>query len=330
LSSSPPSPASFTCGSPRPGFAITGAITASRATPVTYHWVRSDGTSTSPATVTIGTGQTSDVTDSWTPPADNYSGSDTLDITSPVSQSTSIPLSLSCTGTHVLDVIINQGPAAVSGDSGSIPYSVTVTTAGTGPVRFDWATSLAPASGSAGESSGMQTLSGRTSYMIPLTGSFPDGNGCIGAESAVLNVTATGTDGEGVSRSSSAALSCTGSHVTGVTISQGTPDIADGGNSGTLSYTVTVTTDGTGPVAFSWGTAILPSQNGWPADSGSQTLSGQTSYTITVSPPSGFPDGNGCNASPAETYVLTVTATGTDGDAVTQTSSYALDCTNGP
>jgi eukaryotic-like serine/threonine-protein kinase len=311
LSSSPPSPASFTCGSPRPGFTVTGAITASRATPVTYHWVRSDGSSTAPATVSIGTGQTRDVTDFWTPPADDYSGSDTLDVTSPVSQSTSIPLRLSCTGTHVLDVVINQGSASVSGDTGSIPYSVTVTTAGTGPVRFDWATSLDPASGSAGESSGMQTLSGHTSYTIPLTGSFPDGNGCFGAASFVLNVTATGTDGEGVSRSSDYTLSCTGSHVTGVSISQGTPEGDDDG--GTLTFTVTITTEGTGPVAFSWTTSTPAGVQ----NTGTQTLSGQTSYTVMVT--GNFPEGS-CQ------WVLNVTATGTDGDAAAQSSTYSPGC----
>jgi hypothetical protein len=97
LTSSPTSPASFTCGTTRPAFTITGAITASRATALTYHWVRSDGTTTGSQTVSIGAGQTGDVTDSWTPPADNFTGSDALDITAPISQTTSIPISLSCT-----------------------------------------------------------------------------------------------------------------------------------------------------------------------------------------------------------------------------------------
>jgi eukaryotic-like serine/threonine-protein kinase len=222
LMSSPPSPAGFVCGTPPPTFTITGAITASRATAVRYHWIRSDGTSTRSATISIGTGQTRHVTDSWTPPADNFTGTDTLDITAPVSQSASIPISLTRTGTCVLSVAIVQG----------------------------------------------------------------------------------------------------------------TPVIADGGtgNSGTLSYVVTVTTDGTGPVAFSWSTAILPAQNGWPADMGSQTLSGKTSYEVPVAPPSGFPWNLGCNApsstQPFQYYVLGVTATSTT--AVTQTSSLMLVCTNGP
>jgi hypothetical protein len=185
---------------------------------VTYHWVRSDGTSTGSQTVSLGAGQTGDVTDSWTPPADTFSGSDALDITSPVSQTASIPISLACTGSHVLTV----------------------------------------------------------------------------------------------------------------TIVQGTPDIVDSGNMGFLSYTVTVTTEGTGPVSFDWNTSA-PAEDIPSTDMGSVPLSGSTSYAFVVSPPSGFFDGFGCNATtPEPNYVFSGTATGTDMVGVTQTSSFTLDCQNGP
>jgi hypothetical protein len=220
LMSSPPSPVSFACGSPRPGFTITGAITASRASTLTYHWVRTDGTSTGSQTISIGAGQTGNVTDSWTPPADNYSGSDALDITSPVSQMSPTPISLACTGSHVISV----------------------------------------------------------------------------------------------------------------TIAQGTPTFTNQGGMGFLTYTITINTDGTGAVSFDWSAAFAANSSG--KDTGSMTLSGQTTYQETPAPASGFYDGNECSppnpGQPQLTYVLTATATGTDSAAVTQTSSYTLDCTASP
>jgi eukaryotic-like serine/threonine-protein kinase len=219
LMSSPPSPVSFACGSPRPGFTITGAITASRATTLTYHWARSDGTSPGSQTISIGAGQTGDVTDSWTPPADTFSGSDALDITAPVSQTASIPINLACTGSHVISVTIVQNAPTFTnqGGIGFLTYAVTVNTDGTAPVNFDW--SAAFAAGPAGKDTGSMTLSGQTSYqesVAPPSG-FYDGNDC-GAPNPgqaqgtyVLTVTATGTDNVTVSQTSSFTLDCTGS-----------------------------------------------------------------------------------------------------------------------
>jgi hypothetical protein len=101
---------------------------------------------------------------------------------------------------------------------------------------------------------------------------------------------------------------------------------------GFLTYTVTVDTDGTGPVAFDWSAAFAADASG--TDTGSQTLSGSTTYQVPVAPPSGFFDGPDCMApNPGQaqgTYGLTVMATGTDNVTVTQTSSFTLDCTGGP
>jgi hypothetical protein len=205
LTSSPPSPAKYACGTAAPSFTITGAITASRATSVTYHWARSDGSATGSATVSIGTGQTADVSDHWTPPTSPFNGSDTLDITAPVSVSTPISLAASCTGSHVTSISISAGAPANEDGEGVISYAVTITTDGTGAVTLNWTTSQSATKGpgTADENSGSQTVSGETKYAVDLTGTFyplycPDGGN--GLPYWVLDATATGTDGQGMSQ----------------------------------------------------------------------------------------------------------------------------------
>jgi serine/threonine-protein kinase len=97
LTSSPASPDSVTCSAAPPTFTLTGSILSDQPLSVTYHWARSDGTTTSPATVRLKAGTASDVTDLFTPPFDSFSGSDSLDITTPVHISQTLPIDLTCT-----------------------------------------------------------------------------------------------------------------------------------------------------------------------------------------------------------------------------------------
>ena len=213
LASSPKSPATFACGAARPGFTITGTVAASRATAVTYHWARSDGTRTASVTDSIGAGHTATVTDFWRPPADDFSGQDDLIITAPVRQQQSVPVRVSCTGSHVTGVTVGAGTptsaVATRSDSRalsashngkvSIAYTITVTTEGTGAVQFSWVTSVnpnGPQTGSQDVSSGSETLSGHTSYTVQVTGTFTTMCSGNGAVYLVLSVTATGTDGK--------------------------------------------------------------------------------------------------------------------------------------
>ena len=219
LMSSPPSPATFPCGSQRPGFEVFGTIQSNQDTTITYHFVRSDGTSTPSVTTSLVAGQPRNVKDFWLPPADNFSGHDGVQITAPVSQLTSIPITLSCTGSHVIDVSIVQGPPQYTDPSqglGFITFTVTVTTEGTDDVTVDW--SAAPAANASGTDTGSVPLFGQTSYQFlvnPPSGFFnnaecpppPPGQP---QPSYVLDVTATGTDNVAVHQSSSFTLNCTG------------------------------------------------------------------------------------------------------------------------
>ncbi len=195
LSSAPASPASYACGASPPAFTITGAISATLATSVTYHWVRSNGTSTGAATVSVGTAGTADVTDHFTPAGN--SASDTLDITSPVTLSKTITLDSACTGSHVLTVSAVEDSASSNGNSEVVNYTVTVTTVGTGKVHLSWTTSeslSSTAQGTQDVNTSSVTLSGKTSYTETFTGTFtPE---CGNFNYYVMGATATGTDGQ--------------------------------------------------------------------------------------------------------------------------------------
>src|SRR5262249_25717133 len=97
LTSSPASPDSVACSAAPPTFTLTGSILSDQPVSVTYHWARSDGTTTSPATVMLKAGMASDVTDHFTPPSDRFSGSASRDITAPVHMSQALPIDLTCT-----------------------------------------------------------------------------------------------------------------------------------------------------------------------------------------------------------------------------------------
>jgi eukaryotic-like serine/threonine-protein kinase len=206
LTSAPKSPATFPCGAASPGFTVTGAITAAQAATVTYHWVRSDGSSTPPAAVSVGAGQTVDVTDQWTPPTSPFSGGDTLDITAPTAVTSSIPLALSCTGSHVTGIKVSAGSPNFDGNSGTATFVITFTTDGTSPVTLSWSTSqnTSPTPGTVDVENGSKTVSGSTSYTVDVTGVFspPCGAGTA-ANYWVIDATATGTDGHGASAVSS-------------------------------------------------------------------------------------------------------------------------------
>jgi eukaryotic-like serine/threonine-protein kinase len=97
LSTRPASPDAIQCGATPPIFTISGQIRSSVAGQLHYHWQRSNGTQTGTQTMSISAGQTVNVGDSVTAASDTYSGTDTLDVSSPASTSQSIPITVTCT-----------------------------------------------------------------------------------------------------------------------------------------------------------------------------------------------------------------------------------------
>ena len=194
ISSKPTSPDSVGCDSTPPTFTVIGTISSNEATDVTYDWMRSDGTTTAPATVAVGAGETVDVTDTVTPPSTTYSGSDTLEITAPVEMSTSIPITVTCT-TSVTDVTIEDATSGTDNDGvWSMMFTIDVTTTGPGDVTLDYATSESnDGSPSTNDlQSFTATLSGADTYSETYTVGMD--NDCT-YSFWVIQANATGTDG---------------------------------------------------------------------------------------------------------------------------------------
>jgi hypothetical protein len=204
ISSRPASPATFSCGQTRPTFTITANISTDLATKVTYDFVRSDGSHLGRQTITLGSGQASNVSDHWTPPADRFSGKDTLTISAPVQVSSSIPVSLSCTTSHVIRIAVSNLQVTVGRTADTGSFNVTIAVSTTDPVTLAWAASES-ADGSPGRtaSSDKLTLSGKTTYTMTITGvAF----GTAHAGYAVVQATATGTDGQAITATANLRL----------------------------------------------------------------------------------------------------------------------------
>jgi hypothetical protein len=210
LGSQPASPHAVQCGTAPPSFTISGQIKSSVAGQLSYHWVRSNGTQTAPQTVSVSAGQTVNVTDSVTAASDTYSGSDALDVTSPVTKSQSIPITVTCTPpppppSHVSSVAVSNpapdpsdtcpngtGPPPV--DTGLVTISVVASSIA--PVQLNWATSQSFPQGLnvKPEKSGSKVLSGSTTYSVTIDVSFGPVLSC-GTYFGV-QATATGTDNQ--------------------------------------------------------------------------------------------------------------------------------------
>jgi hypothetical protein len=127
------------CPAYQPPWALKGWISASAQATVTYHWTRSDGTSTAPQTITVGQGANAEVTDSVLAPAlSAYPFTDTLRVTSPFGVSNSVRVYYYC-GWGQVWLTTNALPGATNG----LPYSFTVTAAG-GDGRYSWGASGLP------------------------------------------------------------------------------------------------------------------------------------------------------------------------------------------
>ena len=209
LGSQPASPHAVQCGTAPPTFTIDGQIKSTVAGQLSYHWTRSNGTQTTPQTVSVSAGQTVNVTDSVTGASDTYSGSDALDVTSPVTKSQSIPITVTCTPpppppSHVSSVtIISVTPdsSVTCGTSNATgTFTVSVVASSIAPVQLSWVPSqsfppTAPGTPWA-SGSGSMVLSGNTIYEKTIATSFGP---VICGTDFIVDVTATGSDHQQVS-----------------------------------------------------------------------------------------------------------------------------------
>jgi len=126
VSTSPSSPDAVTCGTTPPTFTLSGVIESSQSLTATYHWVLPSGTTTGSSTVALTAGQGKTVTTAFKPGSDTFSGTATLQITSPASVSQSVPVDVTCSYPALSISPASSLPPGTSGD----PYSTQVTASG--------------------------------------------------------------------------------------------------------------------------------------------------------------------------------------------------------
>jgi len=91
-----PATVSGACPATLSPLSVPGTISSDRATTVTYHWARSDGTSTGAAQAKIPVGGTVSVLDSVTPGSNQWEIADSLVVTSPSSHSAGTKVAVQC------------------------------------------------------------------------------------------------------------------------------------------------------------------------------------------------------------------------------------------
>jgi serine/threonine-protein kinase len=157
---------SGTCPAVLPTLTVPGTISSDRATTVTYHWARSNATSTGSAQVAIPAGGTVSVPDSVTAASNQWQITDTLVVTGPSAHSAAAKVSVGCD----YPTLTIPNPGAQEPDIGD-PFSLTLTpSGGNGPYKWSEAGALpAGLSFSGGVITGTPTTETRLPVSITVT-----------------------------------------------------------------------------------------------------------------------------------------------------------------
>jgi hypothetical protein len=147
---------------------VPGTISSNRATTVTYHWARSNGTSTGSTQVAIAAGGSVNVPDSVTAASNQWDITDTLEVTSPSAHNASATVSVTCS----YPTLTVTNPGALLEPSLDEPYTLSLTASGgNGPYNWSDAGSTLPPglSFSGGVITGTPTTPGRFRVTIAVT-----------------------------------------------------------------------------------------------------------------------------------------------------------------
>jgi hypothetical protein len=144
---------------------VSGTISSNRASKVTYHWARSNGTSSGSATASVPAGGSVGVSDSVTPASNNWEIGDTLTVTSPSGHSATAKVAVQC-----------SYPALTLGNPGTVFPTIGLTYSlplkfGGGNGHYNWsASNLPPGLGiRGGVISGTPTTTGRFIVVVTLS-----------------------------------------------------------------------------------------------------------------------------------------------------------------
>jgi serine/threonine-protein kinase len=129
-----PNPVSGTCPATLPAMTVNGAISSNRAATVTYHWARSNGTSSGPATASVPAGGSVGVSDSVSPASNNWEIGDTLTVTSPSGHSATAKIAVQCS--YPTLSASNSGSESANGGGQPITPVTVSASGGNGSYRF--------------------------------------------------------------------------------------------------------------------------------------------------------------------------------------------------
>jgi len=261
-----PTKQTVSCGSPPPAFTFTGTITATKAELVSYYWALSDGTASSPSTLTFGAPGTQAVQPfTVTAPGDSVTGAAELVVTSPVpavSNTATYTLTCQASGGGGFPALAISTTALPGGTEGTA-YSATVAATG-GDGSYTWTASGLPNGLAIGAGTG--TISGTPA----------------GAGTFAVTVTATDAEHPVAQRATQTfRLAVSNSRYPTLAISTTT---LPGGTVGT-AYTATLAATG-GHGSYTWSAAGLPAGLAIGAStgtiSGTPTAGGTSNITVTV------------------------------------------------
>ena len=160
-----PAVVSGTCPAALPSLTVPGTISSNRAATVTYHWARSNGTSTGATQVAVPAGGSVSVHDSVAAASNQWQITDTLTVTSPSAHSASATVSVQCSYPTLTPT--NPGTQFIQLEA---PFTLSLAASG-GNASYKWsATGLPPGlSLSGGVITGTPTTEGRFRVTVTVT-----------------------------------------------------------------------------------------------------------------------------------------------------------------
>ena len=162
-----PATVSGTCPAALPSLTVPGTISSNRATTVTYHWARSNGTSTGSAQMKVPAGGSVSVPDAVTAASNQWQLTDTLVVTSPSAHSAAAKVSVEC----AYPTLTLTNPGTPLQPLVGQPYTLSLTAAG-GSGPYTWSETGTLPSGlsfSGGVITGIPSTTGRFTITITVT-----------------------------------------------------------------------------------------------------------------------------------------------------------------
>ena len=164
-----PATVSGACPATLSGLTVPGTISSDRAVTVTYHWARSNQTSTGSAQVKVPAGGTVSVPDSVTAASNQWEISDTLVVTSPSAHSASTKVAVQCS--YPTLTLANPGANGPVSPAVGESFTLSLQPSG-GNAPYSWSESGALPNGlsfSGGVFSGTVTQTGRFRVTVTVT-----------------------------------------------------------------------------------------------------------------------------------------------------------------